>query len=428
MVAVVLHVEGGWYAFDKGTLISLPAYPVLNQATLVVTDFPGANAGVLALDDKPAFAEAVIERQLRREGQVDGECKVLIHQQVNIGEGFQALYTAVPIDLWQRMLNWSRQQADHCLIVPLASLLWRKLPSGKGLVLRTGQRLIFCAREQNRLLYATTVVFSDKLSDMRDAVNMLATRVNEQQRAQGDSLSIGWCVLNGTDAGDEQALVDQFAERSGLSVSLQAPDVLLSNSGERRLVTLPYLLSKASALDAINPLPARIAFLSEGALPLLAAGSLVMSIGLALLGSFWMAKALHVNGQAQELAHSAVQLNEQSAALMAANPPQPLAAQASQMVSRLRAVEQLSDPYGELAMIRTAAAGGVRILRVRSGEDTSGRFLRVEGVTTQSDQQLADFLQRLRAAGYEVVAQDAADNSQPARFFSYQLNRLGART
>lgn len=419
MTAVVLHVEDGWFAFEDGRLTPLPAYPVLSAPTLVVSDFPGASSDVLALDEKPAFAAAVIERRLRREGQVDGECKVLIHQQVAIGEGFQALYTAVPIEQWQRLLNWSRQQAEACLIVPLASLLWRKLGNGQGLVLHSGRRLIFCAREQNRLLYATTVVFSDRQQDCLDAVNTLASRVAEQRGAASKALSIGWCALQEQAADEEAQLAAQFAARSGAGVVVEPVQV----GAPQRLT---QLLGKASVRDAINPLAARLGFVAQQALPGLTAVSAALSLGLVLLGGYWWAQAAEADRQARDYQARAEQLLASATQLHAAHAPSAEVEPVRQLVARLHGVQAMADPHGELQLIRQAAAN-VRILRLRSGQEPAGVYLRVEGVAPGGDAQLSGFLQGLRQAGYAVTAIDSADNSQPAGFFSYQLNPLGAR-
>lgn len=419
MTAVVLHVEDGWFAFEGGRLTPLPAYPELSAATLVISDFHGASSDVMALDEKPAFAEAVIERRLRREGQVDGECKVLIHQQVAIGEGFQALYTAVPIEQWQRLLNWSRQQSESCLIVPLASLLWRKLANGQGVVLHSRRRLIFSARVQNRLLYATTVVFSDRQQDRLDAVNTLALRVAEQRGSNNKVLSLGWCALQEQAADELEQLTSQFVARCGSGVLVEPVQPGATQH-------LSQLLGKVSVRDAVNPLPARLAFVAQQALPALAAVSAGLSLLLVLLGGYWWAQAAEADRQAQDYQVRAQQLLASVTQLNAEQVPVAEVEPVRQLVARLHEVQALADPHGELQLIRQAAAD-VRILRLRSGLEPAGVYLRVEGVAPHGDRQLSGFLQGLRRAGYAVTAIDSADNSQPAGFFSYQLNPIGAR-
>jgi hypothetical protein len=189
---------------------------------------------------------------------------------------------------------------------------------------------------------------------------------------------------------------------------------------------LSQLLGKVSVRDAVNPLPARLAFVAQQALPALAAVSAGLSLLLVLLGGYWWAQAAEADRQAQDYQVRAQQLLASATQLNAEQVPVAEVEPVRQLVARLHEVQALADPHGELQLIRQAAAD-VRILRLRSGLEPAGVYLRVEGVAPHGDRQLSGFLQGLRRAGYAVTAIDSADNSQPAGFFSYQLNPIGAR-
>lgn len=191
----LLHLDGQWLAFEGEYVRRLDSRPRLEQTAIVVTDFDSAVSQVISLEGNPSHAPALIEKRLRSEGLVDSECKILIHQSRTVGNGYQALFTAVPLDRWQQLFAWGESHRDHCLLMPLTGLLWRMLRPGRGLVLHSGRQFIFLANLRNRIVHATALAFSESDDDLAMTVASMATRAARELEASDEileALTVEW--------------------------------------------------------------------------------------------------------------------------------------------------------------------------------------------------------------------------------------------
>src|SRR5690606_22843711 len=118
-----------------------------------------------------------------------------IHQTKTVGNGYQSLFTAVPLDRWQQMFAWAESQADHCLLVPSVALLWQMLKPGRGIVLHSGRQFVFLASMRNRIVHASALAFSESESDLEMTVAALAERAGKELAGADDALealSVEW--------------------------------------------------------------------------------------------------------------------------------------------------------------------------------------------------------------------------------------------
>ncbi|MDG2526205.1 hypothetical protein P6166_12650 [Stenotrophomonas sp. HITSZ_GD] len=182
----LLHQDGKWLAFDGEQVRRLDARPKIERASVALSDFDGAVSQVISLEGSPAHAVALIEKRLRADGLIDNESKILIHQTRTVGNGYQALFTAVPLDRWQQMFAWAEAQADHCLLVPTVALLWRMLKPGRGVVLHGGRQVVFVASLRDRILQASALAFSEAREDLELTVASLGERIG-RELADGDA-------------------------------------------------------------------------------------------------------------------------------------------------------------------------------------------------------------------------------------------------
>lgn len=243
----LLHQDGRWLSFDGRHVRPLDARPRLNRATVVVTDFDGAVSQVTALEGSPAHAVALIEKRLRADGLIDNESKILIHRTRTVGNGYQALFTAVPLDRWQQMFAWAENQPDHCLLVPTVALLWRTLKPGRGVVLHSGRQFVFLAAVGERIVHASALAFSDSHDDLAMTAASLAERVG-RELAEGDA-------LQALDVQWVGALTPVPAPRAVRPASA-AQDVVLSRWGARaRHDDTPTERAAAGAAGAAHPHP-----------------------------------------------------------------------------------------------------------------------------------------------------------------------------
>ncbi|HUH90207.1 MAG TPA: hypothetical protein VLZ76_06075 [Lysobacter sp.] len=191
----LLHQDGHWLAFDGDRVTHLDARPKVDRATVVITDFDGSISQVTALEGSPSHAIALIEKRLRADGLIDNESKILIHQTKTVGNGYQSLFTAVPLDRWQQMFAWAEGQVDHCLLVPSVALLWQMLKPGRGIVLHSGRQFVFLASMRNRIVHVSALAFSESESDLEMTVAALAERAGKELAGADDALealSVEW--------------------------------------------------------------------------------------------------------------------------------------------------------------------------------------------------------------------------------------------
>ncbi|HAI58825.1 MAG TPA: hypothetical protein DCM32_02985 [Xanthomonadaceae bacterium] len=185
---ILLHQDGKWLAFEGDAVKLLDARPRVDRSSVVITDFDGGVSDVASLEGSPAHASALIERRLRADGLLDGDSKVLIHHLRTVGNGYQALFTAVPLDRWQPLFAWADDQDDHCLLVPTMALLWRQLKPGRGVVLHSGRKVVFLAALRSGVVQASALAFSDAREDLMMTVAALGERAGRLLSADEGAL------------------------------------------------------------------------------------------------------------------------------------------------------------------------------------------------------------------------------------------------
>lgn len=192
---LLMHQDGKWLSFEGDRVTALDSRPRIDRPTVVITDFDGAISDVTSLEGSPSHAMALIERRLRADGLLDGDSKVLIHKLRTVGNGYQALFTAVPLDRWQPIFAWAENQSDHCLLVPTIALLWKRLKPGHGVVLHSGRKVVFLAALRNSVVYSSALAFSDSPSDLAMTVSALGDRAGTLLSADDgvlEPLAVEW--------------------------------------------------------------------------------------------------------------------------------------------------------------------------------------------------------------------------------------------
>ncbi|NCT89084.1 hypothetical protein GXB84_17340 [Stenotrophomonas acidaminiphila] len=451
----VIQQQGHWLLFDGATVTRSDSRPRLAGAAVVVSDFENAVSNVISLEGSPAHAVALIERRLRSDGMIDGESKILIHRTRSIGAGYQTLFTAVPLDLWQQTYAWAEAQPDHCLLIPFTSLLFKSLRPGLGLVLQSGRQVSVLAVLKHDMIYRTALAYSEDPSDMAMTVGALAEQFAEDLGSGEDSLeplALHWCpvLVPRPDAGQpwsDDALREVFAVRSGLRVDSVPLRVVRDEQGNEYRSGIGWIQSQARPGIAINPLASRLAWSAESLLPVASAASLVFALILAALGARWALTGSEASARADEVG-SEIEAIEQRIAAMQAQQAMPEGfAGVQAFIERATRLHDGADPSASLAQVRDAAAGQVRILRVKLEEPAAaprnpgmpaaptppaGDYtLRVDGVADPwrgtPGMQVPAFVEGLRRAGFDpqpVDPQGGGMNTRSAGgFFSYLLKR-----
>lgn len=436
--SILLHHDGRWLAFDGGSLTTLPARPRLETPTVVISDFDGAVSSVVSLEGSTTHAVALIERKLRADGLIDNESKILVHKTKTVGKGYQALFTAVPLEAWQQLFSWAQGQDDHCLLIPSAAMLWQAIKPGRGIVLQVGRQVIFLGALRDRIVHASALAFSEQFDDLQITVNALANRVGEELSSADDvleSFTVDWCSALTRQPDDgaawaDQALLDIFAARSGASVRLLPQTTVTDADGVTYRSSLPQLAAHTPALIAVNPPLNRAMFLAERTLIWASAASLLLAIGLAFIGGRWALATYQANQHADQLGTEIEQTTQATSALQAQQVVPDAYSKVIAFIEQADTLERAAHPQANLIMLQHAAARQVRILRLRLEEVDAKKVLRVDGQVvpgageTDGGARIARFVERLRAAGFTPVAVDPEGSEaagSPAGFFSYRL-------
>ncbi|MDC7805918.1 hypothetical protein PQS31_03660 [Luteimonas sp BLCC-B24] len=458
----VVHQQGRWLSFDGQHVVHSDARPKFDRAATVVSDFEGAVSSVVSLEGSPAHAVALIEKRLRSDGMIDTDAKILIHKTRSIGAGYQTLFTAVPLDLWQQTYAWAEAQPDHCLLIPSTSLLWKAVTSGHGVVLQAGRQLSVLALHGHDMLYRTTLAYSDDPQDLAMAAGAMADQLAEDLAALEDTmhpLTLQWCPVLVARPDDDAPWTDDmlrevFSARSGLQVTTVPLRRVLDAQGREYRSGAAWMASACGPSIAVNPAATRAAYLAERVLPYASAASLVFALVLGTLGARWALSASEAEARADQLNAEVSQIESRIEAMREKERLPDGHTAALAFVERAARIQAGADPADSLARVRDAAAGEVRILRLRIDEakpaapargnrrqsrntDTSAatadvHTLRVDGVVDPGrgtpGMQLANFVARLRMAGYDPQPVDPLGgggngNRGSGGSFSYLLTR-----
>jgi hypothetical protein len=451
----ILQQQGRWLIFDGDTVSRVETRPRLEHAAMVVADFEGAVSSVITLEGSPTHAVALIQKRLRSDGMIDTESKVLIHKTLVRGAGYQTLFTAVPLELWQQTYAWAEAQPDHCLLIPCTSLLWRALKPGQGLVLQSGRQVSVLVLLKHQMVYRSALAYSDDPTDLMMTVGVLADQVaGDLDKGEEDQEppQMTWCSALSARPADDQPWPDDqlrevFSARSGLGIAPAATRLVRDADGVQFRSGIEWLAAHASVFSAVNPASSRVAYLAERLLPLASAASLVVAIALGGIGARWALTARHADQRSAAIQRQVQQIQTNIAALEARSQLDPAFEATRAFVERAAQLQTGIDPVVATRQVRTAADGQVQVLRVRidtlrpagmpaaaapvPGAPPPERVLRVDGTGDPAlgspGMQVATFVERLRQAGYEPTALDPQANGVNTRgggsVFSYLLKQ-----
>jgi len=463
----ILQQQDRWLVFDGDTVTQMQDRPRLDRAAMVMADFEGAVSNVITLEGSPAHAVALIQKRLRSDGLIDTESKILIHKTLVRGAGYQTLFSAVPLELWQQTYAWAESQADHCLLIPCTSLLWRALKPGQGLVLQSGRQVSVLIQLKHQLIYRSALAYSDDPTDLMMTVGALADQVAIDLDKGEDGLEppqMLWCsALSARPSEGEpwpdDVLREVFSARGGLRVTPAATRRVVDAQGREYRSGIEWLSQHMSVASAINPGPSRVAFMAERLLPAASAASLIFAVALAAIGARWTLTARHAEQRSAQIQQQVQALEAGTSELESRSKLDPAFEATRAFLERGAQLQAGIDPVAALRQVRAAADGQVQILRLRlentkptapvaplpgslpmpagagAGAAQGERVLRVDGVADPAQgtpgMQVATFVERLRRAGYEPVALDPQANGVSARggsVFSYLLKQATTAT
>lgn len=420
--ALILAVQGVWYKRhgDKWEVTS--EHPQLTPQTRILSDFDNAPSGVMAVDSKPDFAAAVIEKQLRSEGLVDGEAHVLTHRILPAGGGSRVLYTAVPIAAWQATFAWLENQASVGLLFSVDAAILALAQRHDAVLCRIGRQFRFLVSQPTALIYLSATAFSDDPDDLDTALLNLTDQARMQWQPRHERMSVYWCDLLAQEHDDGTRLHPTVRKRLGVGVKV-APVTRLAAAGGELRTAVETMAQALSWRAATNSWLDRIAAATERFSLPIAAATALCGIGLLAVAGLWATQTMQLQEQEVRLHEEVAGINQRNAGMDI--PPATLLAGHAETLGFLDALSAAAaspDLLGFLGDLRKAADQRVRVMRVRLISRDGG--FRVDGSDSGSERALTGFLAALRSAGYQVSAEDPGTQSQQPGYFSYSVRRL----
>ncbi|KQR63015.1 hypothetical protein [Acidovorax sp. Leaf160] len=413
---LLIVTRDGWRQLRGGVLTEVAPWPVLDAPATVVTDFDESSVGSYRFDaGKPAYAAALIEKRARAEGLTDGAAHVIVHRTRAVQGGLQTFHTVVPLELWQRTIQWASQQADHCIVLPLGALLSAGVGRGHARVVRAGRTLHFFGESKAGLFYQGTNTMGRSADDLQAAVRVLSGQTRAAI-ASGIVHPVEWGSLWVADPEQDVRAVEQWTSLADVpAVSLPVAPV------DTGATAAPGLVRRAGLRASVNPPVAKLAWWSERLVPGIAALTGVLAVGLAVLGFAVQGEARATRAGAAESQREAAALEARIAAVNSAAMPQDFAPVAD--MARKLGEGARYDPVAMLALLRDSVDPGTRILRLRLESGVSGSTepaFQVDGVAdTGNVASIGSLLTRLRTAGWSAQPVNTLDAAPGA--FSYRL-------
>lgn len=323
----IIDFDGKRWVLNKNSLTPIEQFADISGVKRVVTDFDGAMFDVETIAGPPSHAAPLIERRLRDQGVLDSAGRVLIHHTAHTGGTTTAFYSAISAKTFGAYHDEAEQQKDHCLLLPVASLLYRYLLSSKdksgALIFRQSRYLYLLIVVDGEVVGATQALgFSSGVEDMRPAVENLVEQLNRIEKDTGYELdSITW--LNWAEAeseGDDLPLF--FEEKSGISIEMVAQKSLFDGAVTYQS-SLDELLACMDDADAANDASGRVFLKIEKFLPI--AVVLLISCCAGLFGAnlFWSeeTKRMEAKLQSSEVAGVRASIAEIGSRLPPTLPP-----------------------------------------------------------------------------------------------------------
>lgn len=425
--ALILSFQGMWCRQRDALWEMAPEHPPLTPQSRILSDFENAPSGVMAVDSRPDFAAAVIEKHLRSEGLIDGEAHVLTHRIMSAGGGSRVLYTAVPIAVWQATFSWLEHQPSAGLLFSVDAAMLALAQRHDAVLCRIGRQFRFLVSQPTTLIYLSTMAFSDDPDDLDTALLNLCDQARLQWQPRHEKMSVYWCDLLAPELEHSDGARFHATVRQRLDVGVTLAPATRFNAAAGELRSAAGVMMQAlSWRAAANSWPERMAAASDYFSKPIAALTALLGIGLLALAAFWATRSMQLTTQEAHLRDEAAGIARRNAGMDI--PPASLLARHAETFDFLDALASAAaspDPLGFLEDLRLAAEQRVRIMRVRLLSKEGG--FRIEGVPVGdagSERALSGFLATLRAAGYQVNAEDPGNQTQQPGFFSYSVRRV----
>jgi hypothetical protein len=306
--SIVLDLAGKHWLFKRNRLRLLNSINEVKGPKVVVTDFGESLTRVDTIVGTRQYADAIIEKRLRDQGDTDGVSKVLIIDAETNSNTTRVLYTAVSAETFGTYWMLAAQDSDHCQLIPMASLMLRLAQSqGKGVhavVLQYEQHIEMIitmdGRSQSSLRVSSSSMDDD---DWQRAISYLAAEMKQAAITINQEIeTVSWVDWNPLLSKEFNilSLSKKLTVALGQKVTTLHPESIAYDKHEMSS-EMPTLLKMLKSKDAINSFSDKLFYYSELTLPWIAGIFLALSGALFASGVYWQQSAQNLQQQRANL-------------------------------------------------------------------------------------------------------------------------------
>lgn len=302
----VINLDNKWYVYQGAHLKEIEKPEELSSTNLILTDFNDAIFGLETVSGPVEHAAALIEKRLRDIGLLDGPSKVIVHNSRKIGDTVVVVFTAIPAESYTEYFELVDKQNDHCLIVPLMSVLEKQVDNSddkcSAVVFHHDREFDLLVVQNNKIRKVSRLTaFSTSQEDVNSTLDTLSKEINAYNLDTNAPIShIKWLNFLAQKA-DAQKYSNQIHELTGVEVIEGVHSDVILNDEEYK-TAIPLLINNINAEDAANDSTSKILYKSEKLLPMVAA--LLLVIILVLSYNMWK-----WNGQISDIQQKLSQSN-----------------------------------------------------------------------------------------------------------------------
>jgi hypothetical protein len=437
-----------WKMISHDRLKLLKPFSNIAEETLFVINTSGSISGAFNFEGDSKHAKVLIERRLRTNGAIDDEAKIVVHEIIETTGGYQALFTAIPIVEWVRMMSWVGDQPNHCMVVSLLECLRNELKKpGEAIIYRGEKELVFLAWLPSRFVQFSIQTYSSSHEDVLSAIPALAMRIETELGEIGLDkealLLTRWAAFDADDTNEkpDNEFIEIVVKQIQSSIQPLKHHRLKTESGEKVLSALPEFLVNFKISHALNGNQEKIQLAATKYTVGVTLFALLIAILSLVQTGVYSFQIWELNDQITTKRKD-IQTVENSIEALANKKQIPAAYR--NLENFLNSAAEVRESFDVVILLQTlkdASSTGTRVLRVY-GEAKTSDSKSVKDTKTNENQKLLfinvgteldgnrvpiiRFIDTLKNANYEVIPVDsqATDgNGNLGNVITYQLRR-----
>ncbi|WP_321325788.1 hypothetical protein [Thiomicrorhabdus sp.] len=408
----VLHLDNQYWLLEgkKATLVD--SLEEISGPKIVLSDFNHALTGIETVHQGSSYAAAVIEKQLRSRGDMEGASEVLVLKSQKAAKAQNVFYAALPINEYAAYLEVIKKHSDHCLYIPLWSVMLKVAEKGiSAVVVQHGDVLDVVVADTGFPIHSIRVSSASyDGQDWDSALGYLTTEFNHLESEQSVRIeNVQWFLWCADDSPAE--LAERFESLSGRTVSL-AKKQSISVNNTKFESNLDGLFQSASSCDAIKGETSKVLFNFERILPWVASVVLAISVGAFIAGFNWQKSAedyadstknLLVSSEFESKLMNVKQLvakNNQTAGILEKDK--------IDFIEELYVIAQSNSIPQMIADLQTSVNKFIHIndIRLYNQDEDEPHGMVVDGFVDQdldfASKQVRMFIERLGEKGYQI--------------------------